>query len=157
MKLPGIGPATANSIAAFAFNAPTIFIETNIRRVFIHHFFPQTQEVSDIKLMPLVEKALPKKRAREWYWALMDYGSVLPKTVTNPNRRSAHYTKQSKFEGSNRQLRGKILKLLITLGSSTFPQIQKNTTADPLVLQTILLGLTKEGLIQKKEQNYLLP
>ena len=32
----GIGPATAASICAFAFNSPTIFIETNIRAVYIH-------------------------------------------------------------------------------------------------------------------------
>ena len=37
----GIGPATASSILTFAFNKPEVFIETNIRAVFLHHFFPK--------------------------------------------------------------------------------------------------------------------
>ncbi len=39
MTLPGIGRATASAISAFAFHIPSVFIETNIRRVFIHGFF----------------------------------------------------------------------------------------------------------------------
>ncbi len=157
VALPGIGVATASSIAAFAYNLPTVFIETNIRRIFIHHFFPRSKSVSDKKIQPLVKKTLPKNKAREWYWALMDYGSTLPKTITNPNRRSAHYAKQSKFEGSNRQIRGKILKALITHSSITFSGLKKQIKTEDDLLQNILTGMVREGLIQKKKQCYLLP
>ncbi|MEK6794327.1 MAG: A/G-specific adenine glycosylase, partial [Spirochaetota bacterium] len=34
--LPGIGHYTARAVCAFAFNIPSVFIETNIRSVFIH-------------------------------------------------------------------------------------------------------------------------
>lgn len=115
--LPGIGEATAASIAAFAFNIPYPFIETNIRRVFIHFFFPRARlGVSDDKLLLLVEATLDKKRAREWYYALMDYGAMLPKVVTNPNRKSKHYTKQSTFKGSNREIRGAVLRAVTKAG-----------------------------------------
>lgn len=110
--LPGIGAATASSICAFAFNSPTIFIETNIRAVFIHFYFNGREKVHDKEIMPLVETALDKNNPREWYYALMDYGVLLKKSVINPSRKSAHHTKQSKFEGSDRQIRGMIVKIL---------------------------------------------
>ena len=109
-SFPGIGKATAASICAFAFNQPVVFIETNIRRVFIHCFFSDNDIVHDTALYPLVEEALYRNNPREWYNALMDYGTALKKTVPNPNRRSVHYTKQSAFEGSDRRIRGGILR-----------------------------------------------
>ncbi|MEK7583546.1 MAG: A/G-specific adenine glycosylase [Patescibacteria group bacterium] len=105
-KLPGVGPYTAGAIMVFAFDKPVPMIETNIRRVFIHEF----GKTHDREILKLVENTLDQKHPREWYYALMDYGAMLGKTVPNPNRRSAHYTRQSKFEGSNRQKRGRQLK-----------------------------------------------
>ncbi len=110
--LPGVGPYTAGAIGAFAFNKPTIFIETNIRAVFLHTFNRSAEHVSDKDLMPLIEATLDRHNPREWYYALMDYGAMLKK-ISNPNIRSKHYTIQSKFEGSDRQIRGKIIALLI--------------------------------------------
>lgn len=112
VALPGIGPATAASICAFAFNNPTIFIETNIRAVFIHFFFKDKNDVHDKDILELIKKTVDRANARAWYYALMDYGVMLKKTMPNPSRKSAHYTKQSKFEGSDRQIRGKIIALL---------------------------------------------
>ena len=112
VELPGIGPATAASMCAFAYNKPTLFIETNIRAVYIHSFFPGKENVHDKEIMPLIEATVDQDNPREWYYALMDYGVMLKKTVINPSRKSKHYTKQSKFEGSDRQIRGIILKIL---------------------------------------------
>ena len=112
IALPGIGKATAASIAAFAFNMPTVFIETNIRTVFIHFFFADKKDVDDKEILPLVQAAVDLENPREWYYALMDYGVMLKKTLPNPSRKSKHHQKQSKFEGSDRQIRGKIIKIL---------------------------------------------
>ncbi len=111
-ELPGIGKATAGSIAAFAFNQPAVFIETNIRRVFLHHFFRGRRGVDDEAIRPLIAATLDGRNPREWYYALFDYGSWLAKEIENPNRRHLRYRKQPKFEGSPRQLRGQIVKLL---------------------------------------------
>jgi A/G-specific adenine glycosylase len=111
-ELPGIGPATASAILAYSYNIPTVFVETNIRRVFIHHCFADHINIDDNQLLPLIEQALDQDNPREWYWALMDYGSHLKTLVPNPNRRSKSYTVQSKFEGSVRQVRGEILRRL---------------------------------------------
>lgn len=111
--LPGIGPYTARAIATFCWNSPYTFIETNVRSVFIHSFHPRSKKVPDAKLLPLIERALPKKESREWYWALMDYGVYLKKTQPNPSRRSKTHVKQSKFQGSDRQIRGAVIKNML--------------------------------------------
>lgn len=111
-RLPGIGPATAGALLAFAFDRPAVFIETNIRRVYLDQFFPTAAEVPDRALLPLVARTLDRRRPRRWYYALMDYGAALGRRGANPNRRSAHYTRQSPFTGSTRQLRGLVIRLL---------------------------------------------
>lgn len=116
MEFPGIGTNTAGAISAFAFNRPALFIETNIRRAFIYFFFPRRRKINDKEIMPLIEETLDRKNPREWYYALMDYGAMLgvvQKGKMNPNRRSRHYVRQSKFAGSDRQLRGKIIALML--------------------------------------------
>jgi A/G-specific adenine glycosylase len=145
--LPGIGRATACSIAAFAFNLPVVFIETNIRRVFIFFFFDGKDKVSDREIIPLVEQALYKKNPRIWYWALMDYGSMLKRTVANPNRQSAHYEKQSKFKGSDREIRGMILKELLEVGDLNKEELIQKSGTDPVRLKRILCALIDEGFI----------
>ena len=111
-RLPGIGPATAGALLAFAFERPVVFLETNIRRVYLEQFFPTTAAVPDRALLPLVACTLDRARPRRWYYALMDYGAALGRRGVNPNRRSAHHTRQSAFAGSTRQLRGLVLRLL---------------------------------------------
>ncbi|MBI4090685.1 MAG: A/G-specific adenine glycosylase [Candidatus Komeilibacteria bacterium] len=154
--LPGIGCHTAGAIMAFAFNKPVVFIETNVRSVFLHHFFPKRKKVSDSELEPLIEQALDRQNPRKWYSALMDYGSVLKKEVENPSRRSKHHTKQSRFEGSNRQLRGAILKALIIRRSNT-AELQRALNRKKTELNTVLSQLQKEGLICNQEGVFGLP
>lgn len=111
VALPGIGPATAAGIISFAFQKPSIYIETNVRAVFIHHFFTsEDTTISDKQIAPLVEQTCSQDKPREWYYALLDYGAYLKKNIANPSRRSAVYTKQSKFEGSARQKRSFIVR-----------------------------------------------
>lgn len=156
VSFKGIGPYTAASICTFAFNRPTVFIETNIRTVFIHEFFAQEKEVHDNQLMPLIEQTLDTKEPREWYYALMDYGVMLKKMVKNPNRKSVHYTKQSKFEGSDRQVRGAILKLLISDRSLSEQDFVQAIARDEEKIKKILLNLEQEGFIRYNKGYYYL-
>ncbi len=137
--LPGIGPATAASIYCFTYNRPAVFIETNIRKVFIHHFLADRAEVDDSELLPLIRDTLDYENPREWYYALMDYGSFLSTVITNPNTKSKHYVKQSKFAGSDREIRGRILREYL---SGTVMRISNQKEKD------ILKQLQREGLIQ---------
>jgi A/G-specific adenine glycosylase len=147
--LPGIGHATACSIAAFAFNKPVVFIETNIRRVFIHFFFNDRLSVRDREIMPLSEQALYRENPRVWYWALMDYGAALKNAIPNPNRKSAHYTKQAMFKGSDRQIRGIVLGSLLKVPGQDEQELLKTIPHDPARVHRIIEGLVAEGFIAR--------
>ena len=156
VKLPGIGPYTAGAVAAFAFDLPVVFMDTNIRRVFIHEFFKDREGVRDEELIPLIERALDRKDPRKWYNALMDYGTMLKQKHGNPNVRSAHYTRQSPFENSNRQARGSIVKILVSGSLLTAAQLVKKTGMDPERVKKNLVQLEKEGFIKKKGRTYFI-
>ena len=127
IALPGIGPATAQGIRAFAFDLPGVYLETNVRSVFLHHFFPDAVGVPDRELVPLIEATCPDPLGagpyarpqdegdtpRSWYYALLDYGAHLKQVLPNPSRRSASHARQSAFEGSYRQKRSRIVKELL--------------------------------------------
>ncbi|NYT17474.1 MAG: ArsR family transcriptional regulator [Methanomicrobiales archaeon] len=146
-SLPGVGPYTAAAILAFAFNRPVVLIETNIRRVFIHCFFRDRTGVSDEEILPLIQQTLDREHPREWYNALMDYGWHLGTTIENPNRRSRHYSRQAPFEGSNRQLRGKILRMLVDGGELETGDLCRNLDLPASAVDTVLSQLETEGFI----------
>ncbi len=109
----GIGPYTKAAVAVFAHNEPVVMIETNIRTVYLHHLFPRSKKVNDSQLVPYM--VIPRGVAsRTWYAALMDYGSYLKQSVPNPSRRSATHTTQKKFKGSDREIRGAIVRAHLT-------------------------------------------
>lgn len=154
--LPGIGPSTSGGILAYAFDIPTVFIETNIRAVFIHCFFPtkkggQQRKIHDKDLLPLIEKTLDEKNPRDWYYALMDYGVYLKQTLPNPSRRSRHHARQSAFKGSNREVRSNILKFVLAApkGAATETAIVKHIGKTSHDVAKNLAALVAEGFIAR--------
>lgn len=156
MRLPGIGRSTAGAVLAFAFQIPAPFIETNIRRVFIHCFFSGQVDVSDARIMPLVEATLDRANPREWYYALMDYGTMLKEHYANPNRQSAHYQHQAPFEGSRRQIRGRILKVLLEHPSANMSELALLVGGGSDGLAAILKTMEQEGFIKRRGCSYAL-
>ena len=167
MKLPGVGPYTAGAIRAFAFNEPDIFIETNIRRVFIHFFFPirgnrrkNQASVTDAAIRRYIERTLDKENPREWYWALMDYGAMLGEAARsapgvgrgqgNPNRRSAQYVRQSAFSGSDREIRGDIVRNLLAKKKVVGSALIKSYAEPPARVSKILDKLAREGFLSRE-------
>jgi A/G-specific adenine glycosylase len=156
-SLPGVGPYTARAVAAFAYNKPEVFIETNIRTVFTHYFYSDVlqktsiRKVADTELLPLIEKALKKSnmQPRDFYAALMDYGTYLKASGIKLNSQSKHYTKQKKFEGSARQLRSAILRELLAK-SATLQTLVKKTNRTIEEVEREVEKLKKENLISKK-------
>ncbi|GFO55384.1 endonuclease III [Geomonas sp. Red276] len=152
--LPGIGPYTARAVALFAFGEPTPFIETNIRSVYLHHFFPGKEKVPDALILPLVEATLDRGDPRGWYYGLMDYGSQLKRTGENPSRRSAHHTRQSPFRGSNREKRSLILKAILATPGITAAEIGRTVPEAMVSLERNLLQLEREGFIRRLDGGY---
>jgi len=156
VQLPGIGVNTAGAIAVYAFNRPVFFIETNIRTVFIHHFFEDSDDITDKQLMPLIEAALQDAlergiSPREWHWALMDYGTHIKQAIGNAARRSKTYSKQSKFEGSRRQIRGQVLRIL---GQRPHQLLELQQLINDERLGDVLQTLEGESFISSNDEHY---
>ncbi len=163
-KLSGIGHYTARAVSTFAFNSPEVFIETNIRSVYLFFFFQERlkstenfEPVHDNEIFPLIKETLYTENPRLWYYALMDYGAELKKVVKNPNRKSKHYTKQSKFEGSIRQARGAILRQLTMQECKSGLCLETISKAEKLPYERLLKAselLCKEQMIYKDGELY---
>ena len=156
-RLPGIGPYTAGAIASFAFNRPQIFLETNIRAVLLHFCFADQDGITDKQLLPVAEAVLDRVNPRDWYNALMDYGSDLKRRFPNPSRRSRHHTLQSRFEGSDRQIRGAVLRLLLGSNGMTVRAMQKQLDVEAERFERILEGMVKDGFVQKTGRKLIIP
>jgi A/G-specific adenine glycosylase len=145
VTLPGIGPNTAGAILVYAFNKPALFIETNIRSVILHHFFAKRDDtVRDSEIATILEQMTPARSPRTWHWALMDYGTHLKATHGGQLHKVHGYKKQSAFQGSRRQIRGRVLKLLLEGKHST--EELEALIADTR-LPDVLTALKNESLI----------
>ncbi len=149
---PQIGLNTASSIITFAFNKPSYFIETNIRRVYIYFFFFGKDNIDDRDILKILKKTIDLHNPRKWYYALMDYGVMLKKNHPELHKKSKHYKKQSSFKGSNRQLRGLLIKLLLEKKSITQEELIKELNIPKNKLINIINQLEKEGFLKKEEK-----
>lgn len=148
VALPGVGPYTAGAVMAFAFGKAHPVIETNIRRVYLHHFFSDMADVADQQILPVVGRTLDHRDPRRWYWALMDYGAHLKTLVANPNRRSKHYTRQTVFVGSHRQLRAEVVRTLL-LAKRGVPISRLRRLHDDPRLDDVVRELVREGFARR--------
>lgn len=152
--LPGIGPYTARAVAAFAHGVAEPLIETNIRALFIHSFFHGREKVCDSEIMPLVAETLDRDNPREWYYALMDYGAMLKQAHPNPGRRSTHHARQSRFEGSNRQLRSRLLREIVMEPGISPGKLLTMLAAEQEAVERNLEALEREGFLVKRGCGY---
>lgn len=155
--LPGIGSYTAGAVMNFAYNLPVPLIETNVRTVYIHHFFSHKEGVTDNELLPIIERTLDQTNPREWNWALMDYGTHLKETVGNLNKKSKTYQKQSNFKESNRYVRGTILRTLVSGPQTKSALFKKLQEIEKERIKLSLIALSSEGLVIKEKQIFSLP
>jgi len=158
-SLPGIGPYTAKAVACFAFQNKDAFLDTNIRRVYLHFFFPRKKNVSDKEILKIAQKAVWKKNPREWHYALFDYGAIVLKDK-KINKQSKHYARQSKFAGSFRSFRTKVMRFLLDQPRQTATagkiQLLLKKEQSPYPPEKILASLVKDRLVKKKRSSYSL-
>ena len=150
VKLPGVGRNTAGAIMNYVYEIPTPFIETNIRSVYIKHFLPNEISVSDRDIYELVEKTLDDEHPRQWFWALMDYGSWLKAQGAGNVSLSRHYRKQAPLKGSVREVRGQILKSLTDVAEMSLDELRIQLKADER-FDIALEGLKHDGLIECRD------
>lgn len=146
-SLPGIGAATAAGVAVFAFDVPAPYLETNVRAVYLHEYFSDRTDVPDREILPLLEQTIDRDRPREWFYALLDYGYWLKRSLPNPSRRSAHHAKQSKFEGSRRQKRSQLLRGVMAAPGATADELAADLGLPAMDATELLEELAAEGFL----------
>ena len=157
-ELPGVGDYTAAAVSVFASNKPTAMIETNIRAVYLYAWYPDMRDVTDKELLSHIERTMDTKRARDWFYALMDFGVALKKARPGIHERSKHHVKQSAFEGSDRQLAARILKAVLTAKSPISPKsIDLGLAVDSARLHKAVERLIRDQLITRTAKGYLAP
>jgi hypothetical protein len=118
------------------------------------------EDISMKELEKQAKKLIPPWRSRDWHNALMDYGAIYL-TAKKTNIKSVG--KQSKFEGSNREVRGWIVKQLVNNeqrrdGSWTRPPTSYSITIQHIKsefphkeVEKIVQGLIDEGIVKMKK------
>ncbi len=164
--LPGIGPATAAGIRAFAFDLHGVYLETNVRTVVLHELFSGREGVPDREIVPVVEATCPPDGGfagadgpaddpRSWYYALLDYGAYLKRTVPNPSRRSSSHARQSRFEGSRRQKRAALVRALLArregagIDALVAAVVSEEIELDRGLAEELLAELAAEGFCRR--------
>lgn len=150
-EIPGVGRYTAHAVQIFADNADMVTVDTNIRRILLHEF-SLPEESTDDELWTLAQRCLPKGESREWHNALMDYGAQFLTAKTTGIKPKTH---QSKFKGSDRQIRAQILRLLLDK-PQTIIALQSSLKIQEDRLYTILSKMKRDGLVTQKSNTYKL-
>jgi A/G-specific adenine glycosylase len=154
--LPGLGPYTAAAVATFAFGSAVPMIETNIRALYLYCFFPERSSISDREVLEVVEATLDKRDPRRWFYALMDVGVELKRHRKKINHRSKHYARQSRFEGSHRQVRAAVLRLLTENPKVSRQALEKLIKYDSKRVDKALAELEREGFVTGQKGTFAL-
>ena len=165
LSLPGVGPYTAHAVASFAFGVPVAVLDTNVGRIVARAVAGRAlvaREAQDI-----ATALLPRRRSAEFNQAMLDLGAQYctrrPRCAVCPVRGACHFAKvggadpaplsaavsrpQSPFAGSDRQVRGLILKAIHARALTRRSLEAKLVQIDSLRLDRLLHDLENEGLV----------
>lgn len=180
LSLPGVGPYTAAAVLAFAGNIDTVVCDTNVRRVVLRYFFGGEHAAAlppPRELDAVMGRLLPRGRSREWHSALMDIGALvctgrLPDCAHCPLRRGCRSASaraegrsvlrrlvrpQSAFEGSRRQVRGTVVRLLAAAGRKGLSAERLSAALPDADVPTVVDDLIAEGLVETSNGAFRLP
>ena len=161
--LPGVGPYTKNAILSFAYGDSVLAIDTNLERIITRYF-----GVDDAKdyLKRYSQSLLKKVNSKDLNQAFMDFGSMVCTSLSPScdkcpleNECSKYFlkTKKSyqKFEGSNREIRGKVLKFLLNEDQISKEELINKLGEEEEKLNKALHGLQKDNLLNIKKNNII--
>ncbi len=174
LTLPGVGPYTANAIASFAFGEATAVVDTNVGRVLARYV--ANAAIDARTAQNYAERVVPAKESARFNQALLDVGAQFcartPRCADCPLRRDCRWYQeggadpapgsagvskpQSRFEGSDRQLRGRVLAQLRSGETSVLTMRALLEGWDPERSQRVLTSLQSDGLITKERGRWTL-
>ncbi len=161
--LPGVGPYTKNALLSFAYGEKVLAIDTNIERIIQRYF--GLNNIKDF-FKENSQYFLHNIDSRDINQAFMDFGSSICKSSKPTcnvcpieNYCSKYFTKnkrsKEKFKSSNREVRGKIVKLLVNKGRINNQKLFKEIDEDSDKIEKALAGLQKDKLIKFKKNNII--
>ena len=161
--LPGVGQYTKNAILSFAYGDKVLALDTNLERVLTRYFAIDSTKNYVRKYSDFL---LAGVKSRDLNQALMDLGSSIC-TSSNPKCDICPIEKGcekfilkskisiEKFKGSNRELRGKIIKLLLVENEITIKEIVDKTSEDEEKIINAINGLKGDGLLKIRKNNII--
>jgi len=173
-SLPGVGEYTANAVASFAFHKPVAVLDTNVGRVLARALV--NRRLRPLEARSLAADLLPRKNSESFNQAMLDLGAqfcrATPRCAQCPMARHCAWHKsggddpaplsagvsrpQSRFDGSNRQLRGRVLNALRERPHSRRQLLSSFEGVEPLRRNEVLTSLERDGLITRVAQMYSL-
>jgi A/G-specific adenine glycosylase len=164
LKLPGVGRYTAGAIACFAYEQPVSMVDTNVQRVLGRVFLVDADRV---RIQCVADRVLPAADAYSWNQALMDLGATLcraerPLCLVCPLLRECHAARlgvegevrarkprQPSFKGSTRFHRGRIIDAVRQRSSVDPRALATELHVDLEVLEKLIEGLVRDGLLRR--------
>ena len=161
--LPGVGPYTKNALLSFAYGEKVLAIDTNLERIFKRFFGIESTKkfIEDSS-----DYFLKNVNSRDINQAFMDFGSYVckssnPKCSICPIEESCskYFVKTKKtiekFHGSNRELRGRLIKLLLENNAISTHDLYIKINEEEEKIDKALYGLEKDNLIVLKKNNII--
>jgi A/G-specific adenine glycosylase len=180
LALPGVGDYTARAVAAFAYGERVPVVDTNVRRVLARAVdgLAEPAAANAKRDLPLMEAQLPADRtdAHDTNAGTMELGALVcvarnPRCGIcpleaqcawvregRPEHAGPPLRKQARFEGSDRQVRGLIMRELRASDIPVTPSELDAVWPDPAQRARALAGLLRDGLAAgSPESGYSLP
>ena len=162
-ELPGVGEYTNSALLSFVYNEKVITLDTNVKRIIGRYF-----KVDDVDSFIKDNKndLLSRFNSRDFNQSLMDLGSLIctsrnPKCSICPMEKSCmKYIKEvskknSPFKNSNREKRGKIVKILINSKKVTSKDLAKRLEIDEDKITQLIEALKKDGIVKTSKNKYI--
>jgi A/G-specific adenine glycosylase len=174
-RLPGVGEYTAAAVASFAYGEAVAVLDTNVGRVLSRALANRRLRPSEART--LASELLPRQHAAAFNQSLLDLGAQFCRAVPrcdvcpmakhcawqaeggeDPAPLSAAVSRrQSTFKGSNRQLRGRVLKALLEGPRSRHQLSGALSGVTDSRGDEVLTSLVHDGLITQSSRVFALP
>jgi A/G-specific adenine glycosylase len=173
-SLPGVGPYTAAAVASIAGGTRVAAIDVNVRRIVARAGFGDGSAAPS-SVDAVAQRWVDPGDPGGWNQALMDLGrehcSAVPHCDGCPLLDACRWrranpagtpverarTRQARFAGSMREVRGRVVDVLRTRSSAGTVAIAREAGFETSRVEQALDGLVRDGVVARSGRSYRLP